>query len=397
MRGAAKALLSTLALTAALAAPASAGAAEATGNTTLVVSAGKAKVLAKRGIELSGVRGAATEGRETRLQVADGAIGDGAAQLANDGALRLVAGKGRARRVVRLTGLQTQLGPSSYLSANLRGKRRVVFDLEPRKDGTLSLDGLRGIASLHGARLVWRRATAKAIGKRLGATIPKGALGTVKVSAVGTATDTPKSGPLSSTELPLLARPASAIDVTAATVTWHVRSSWINYVATGAGTTAIEGAVPGPATPEDAHPCLDDAGGDPEPRVYGYTFPFANGWYDRSSGTAALYTGGGTHFSFPGHGIDLITRNPEIEINGGMSRAIFRLDGSGSTDYGNARAAIIDLSPTAAPVEGPPGTFTFAKEIKSYLSADGLSVFGGFYAPPSNHGFGCFSVSFQAG
>lgn len=398
MRGAAKALLPTLALMLALAVPATAGAAETTGNTTLVVSAGKAKALAKRGITLSGIRGASTEGRETRLQVSGGAIGDDGAHLSNDGALRLVAGEGRKRRVIRLTGLQTKLGPASFLSANLRGKRRVVFDLEPRKGGALSLDGLRGIASLHGARLVWRRATARAIGRRLGAAIPKGALGTVKVSAVGTATDTPKSGPLSTggDELPLLARPSSAIDVTGATVTWHVRSSWINYVDTGAGTTAIEGAVSGAAVPEDDHPCLDDAGGNPEPRVYSYTFPFANGWYDRPSGTAALYTSGGTHFSFPGHGIDLVTRNPEIEINGGSSRAIFRLDGSGSTSYGNARAAILDLSLTEAPAESPPGTFTFVNEIKGRLTADGLSVFGGFYAPPDNHGFGCFSVSFTA-
>ncbi|HWM62541.1 MAG TPA: HtaA domain-containing protein [Solirubrobacterales bacterium] len=395
MSRATKALLSTLALTATLAVPATAGAAETTGNTTLVVSAGKAKALAKRGIVLRGIRGASTEGRETRLQVSGGAIGDGAAQLANDGALRLVAGEDRARRVVRLTGLQTQLGPSSYLSANLRGKRRALFDLEPRKGGTLSLDGLRGIASLHGARLVWRRATARTIGRRLGAAIPRGTLGTVRVSAVGTATDTPKSGPLGSSELALLARPASAVEVTGATVTWHVRSSWINYVDTGAGTSAIEGAVPGAATPEDDHPCLDDAGGDPEPRVYSYTFPFANGWYDRPSGIGAIYAGGGTHFSFPGHGIDLVTRHPEIEINGGASRAIFRLNGGGSTDYGDARAALLDLSLTEAPVEGPAGTFTFANEIKGHLTADGLSVFGGFYAPPNNHGFGCFSVSFS--
>lgn len=395
MRSAARALL-TVALATALAAPSSAGAAGATGNTTLVVSAAKARVLAERGISFGGARGAVSEGRETRLQISGGTVGSDSAQLSNDGALRLVAGKGRARRVVRLTGLQTQLGPSSTLSAKLQGKRRTIFDLRA-KPGTLSFDGLRGIASLQSARLVWRRAAVNAIGNRLGIDIPKGALGTVRASAVATATDTPVSGPISTTELPLLARPASAVDVTGATVTWHVRSSWINYVATGAGTSAIEGAVPGPAVPESAHPCLDDAGGDTEPRVYAYTFPFANGWYDGASSTAAIFTGGATHFRFPGHGIDLITRSPEIEVNGGASRAIFRLDGAGSTAYGNARAAILDLSLPGAPIEGPAGTFTFADEVKGFLSADGLSVFGGFYAPPNNHGFGCFSVSFSTG
>jgi hypothetical protein len=395
MRGAARALLA-VALATALAAPAPAAAAEATGNTTLVVSAAKARVLAERGITLSGVRGAVSEGRETRLQISGGTVGSDSAQLSHQGALRLVAGEGGSRRVVRLSGLQTQLDPSSTLSARLKGKRRVIFDLEA-KPGTLSFDGLRGIASLHSARLVWRGAAARLIGKRLGAAIPRGAPGTVRTSAATTATGTPTSGPISTAELPLMARPASAIDVSGATVTWHVRSSWINYVATGAGTSAIEGAAPGPAVPESSHPCLDDEGGDTEPRAYAFTFPFANGWYDAASGTAAIYTTGGTHFRFPGHGIDLITRNPEIEVNGGASRAIFRLDGAGSTSYGNARAAILDLGLPGAPVEGPAGTFTFTDEIKGHLSADGLSIFGGFYAPPNNHGFGCFSVSFSTG
>ena len=153
--------------------------------------------------------------------------------------------------------------------------------------------------------------------------------------------------------------------------------------------------VPAAPSLENDHPCLDDAGGDPDPRVYSYTFPFAGGWFDKPSGLAAIYTGGGTHFSFPGHGIDLITRNPEIELNGTSSRAIFRLAGGGSTGYPNTRASILDLKLTAPPVEGPAGTYSFASPVKSYLTADGLSVFGGFYAPPNNHGFGCFSLSFN--
>jgi hypothetical protein len=375
--------------------PPDAGAA-ATGNTTLVVSAGQAKKLKQRGISFGGIRGALTEGRETRLQITGGSVGASEARLANDGALRLSAGQGRARRVIRLTGLETRIGPSSSLLGKLGagGRTRVLFDVLPNP-GAIALDGLRGTASLTGARLAWHKGIVRALRKRLGARLPAGALGRLRAgAAAATATGTPVSGPVSS-EPPRLARPASAVDLSAATVTWHVRSSWINYVASGAGTTAIEGAVPAAPTLESEHPCLDDAGGDSEPRVYSYTFPFANGWYDKPSGVAAIYTGGGTHFSFPGHGIDLITRNPEIELNGGASRAIFQLGGSGSTAYANARASILDLSLGAAPAEGPAGTYSFADEIKGHLTADGLSVFGGFYAPPSNHGFGCFSVSFS--
>jgi len=389
------ALLLALALLVLAAAPAAAGAA-ATGNTTLIVGAGKAKALQQRGIVFGGIRGALTEGREVRLQISGGSVGANGAELTNSGGLRLVAGEGRSRRVVRLTGLQTQLGAQSTLTGTLSGKSRVLFDLLP-KPGMLALDGLRGTAALNGARLRWRQSVARTISRRLGIELPKGAFGTVRVGAVATGTDTPVAGPISSSEPPRLARPAGAVDVTAATVTWHVRSSWINYVDSGNGTTAVDGAIPAAPSLEKDHPCLDDAGDDTQPRVYSYTFPFTEGWYDRPTGVGAIYTSGGTHFSYAGHGIDLIARNPEIELNGSASRAIFKLSGGGSTAYRDTRASILDLSLAEAPVEGPAGTFAFAKPIKSYLTADGLSIFGGFYSPPTNHGFGCFSVSFATG
>lgn len=391
------ALLASL-LTLALLSAALAGAAEtaATGNTTLVVSAGKAKKLDKRGISFGGIQGALSDGRETRLQIVGGTVGATAAQLLHSGGLRLIAGEGRERRVVRLTGLQTVLGAESTLRGKLKGKERVLFELAP-KPGALALDGLRGTASLGGANLFWDKAVARAISRRLGVDLPKGRFGTVRSSAVARGVDTPVSGPISN-EPPLLARPATAVNLTGATVTWWVRSSWINYVATGAGTSAIEGAVPGAAIAESGHPCLDDSGGETVPRVYDFSFPLVSGWYDPPTGIAAIYGSGGVHFSFPGHGIELTARNPEIELNGASSRAIFRLKGSGSTAYPDARAALLDLHPIGAPVEGPPGTFTYvASSLRGSLTPDGLKVFGGFYSPPTNHGFGCFAVSFSTG
>jgi hypothetical protein len=378
--------------------PATAAAAEtaATGNTTLVVSPGKAKKLEKRGVSFSGIGGALSDGREIRLQIVGGTVGAGEARLVHSGGLRLLAGEGRERRVVRLTGLETVLGAESTLRGKLKGKERALFELKA-KPGAPALDGLRGTASLGNTNLFWDRDAARAISKRLGVDLPKGRFGTVRSSAVARAADTPVSGPISN-EPPLLARPATAVNISGATVTWWVRSSWINYVATGAGTSAIEGAVPGAAIAESGHPCLDDSGGETVPRVYDFTFPFVSGWYDPPTGTSAIYGSGGVHFSFPGHGIELTARNPEIELNGTASRAIFRLKGSGSTAYPDARAALLDLHPLGAPVESPPGTFTYAaSSLRGSLTADGLKVFGGFYSPPSNHGFGCFAVSFSTG
>ncbi len=369
-------------------------AAEPVGSASLAVSPGKWRTLDKRGIELAGGGGADSEGRRTRLQVNGGEIADNRAQISIGGALKFAAGEGKQHRVARLSGLRVELGPKSTLSAKLGKRRLVLFDLKP-KSGPPAIDGAKKSAQLRGARLVWRGAAAKAIGKRLDANLPKGAFGNFTVLAATVLIGPPpQSGPISAAELPPLARPATAVNISAATVTWWVRSSWINYVASGAGTTAIEGAVPGAPIAESGHPCLDDAGGETKPRIYDYTFPFVNGWYDPPTGVTAIYGSGGVHFSFPGHGIDLSTRNPEIELNGAASRAIFRLRGSGATAYPDARAVMLDLNRNAAPVEGPPGTFAYAAPIRGSLTPDGLSVFGGFYQPPNNHGFGCFAVSF---
>jgi hypothetical protein len=400
MRRATPTLLGVLALVLALAAPASAGAAGPTGNATLTLSAAKARVLDERGVVVKGARGAESEGRQTRFQIGGGEIGANRASLALEGALRFAAGQGKARRVVRLSGLQVQLGAESALSARLNGgRRRVAFDLESPSGGP-AIDAAKGIAQLHGARLIWRGSVAKALGRRLEAGIPRGVLGRIRISAAtilvaGDGPDSPKSGPLGD-EPPLLARPASAVDVTGASLAWHVRDSWIRYTNSEVAPEALEGATAEAAIPESSHPCPDRPAGTSPTLVYSYDFPFSNGWYDPASGTAALYYLGGVRFSYPGHGIDLTARNPEIEINGGASRAILRMRGGGETPYPDKRAALLALATTGPPSEGPPSAFSFPAPIRGSLTTDGQAVFAGFYPPPNN-GFGCFSVSFTTG
>ena len=377
------------------AAPATAGAAEPTGNATLVISTAKARMLAERGITVEGARGAETRGRETRLQISGGAIGATVATLNTKGGLRFAAGDRRARRVTRLTDLVVELGSHSRLRAKLNGgKRRAVFELVPRPNG-LTTDASKGVAQLQGARLVWRRAAARALSQHLGVKIPRGALGRIRVSAatiLSTNPDSPKSGPLGD-EPPFLTRPASAIDVTSASLTWHVRDSWIRYVNTEMAPEATEGASAGIPISENNHPCPDRPAGTNPTLVYSYDFPFSNGWYDPTSGTAALYYLGGVRFSYPGHGIDLSARNPEIEINGGASRAIFRMRGSGETPYPDKRASLLGLATSGPPSEGPTSTFGFPSPVRGSLTSDGQAVFAGFYPPPNN-GFGCIDVSF---
>lgn len=393
--------LCALGLTLALAAPAPAGAAEPTGSTTLVLAAGKQKLLKKRGIAFGGARGVEVTGRESRLQIVGGQIGDTAAVFSHEGALRLTARKGRGghkgkgRRRVLLLDPRVELGPRSILSAKPNGKRRrAIFDLKAPA-GRLLLNPTAGTAQLLGARLVWRRSAARTLSRKLGAKLPRGRLGALRTRAAILLDGPPQPPGEIDTEPPLLARPASALDVTGGALTWHVRDSWVRYVGSEVA-EPIEGAVPEPAYPGNQHPCPDNPVPTNPTLVYSYELPFASGWYDPPTGTTALYYSGGVRFAYPSRGIDLTLRNPEIEIAGAASRAIFRLRGAGDTPYPDKRAAVMSLGVTAPPVEAPSGSFAFGDELKATLTPDGETVFGGFYAPPNN-GFGCFSVAFSTG
>ena len=79
--------------------------------------------------------------------------------------------------------------------------------------------------------------------------------------------------------------------------------------------------------------------------VYRFAYRPLAGWWDAASQTAALYFAGTVNFRFYAHGIDFDTKDPEIELNGAASRAIFRLGGRRSTPYGNKRGVLVDLAP----------------------------------------------------
>jgi hypothetical protein len=174
-----------------------------------------------------------------------------------------------------------------------------------------------------------------------------------------------------------------------------VRDSWIRYVNTQEPPQTLEGASAEAPIAENSHPCPNSPAGTNPTLAYSYDFPFANGWYDAASGSAALYYSGGVRFSFPAHGIDVTARSPEIEINGAASRAIFRLRGAAQTPYPDKRAALLSL-PASTPVAGLPNSFGFPGPLRGTLTAAGQKVFAGFYPPP-NDGFGCFSISFTTG
>lgn len=381
--------LLVLAALLALAVPATAGAAGPTGSTKLTVLPGKAKQLKKRGISLAGIGGARTSGRQSRLQIGSGRIGEGGAAVNHRGALRLRAGKGRTRRAVVLRQIRVQLGPAPRLTAKIggrRSKRRAVFDL---RGGRAAINGTAQTAQLLGARAVWRRAALRTVRRKLRAKVPAGALGTVQTRAA-VLLDQPHSEPVSD-PLALLPRPATAVDVSGPALTWHVRDSWVRYVGSEV-TEVLEGAAALPVYPGESHPCPDNPTKG-NPLAYSYALPFGQGWYDPVSGTAALSYAGGLRFAYPARAIDLTLRNPIIELNGPASRAIFSLRGSGATAYPDSRAAIMSLDTSRPLIGSTPGTLSTDGQIKATLNADGEKVFAGFYTG-ANAGFGCFELSF---
>jgi hypothetical protein len=204
----------------------------------------------------------------------------------------------------------------------------------------------------------------------------------------------PASGPLGS-EPPLLARPATAVDVSDVQVSWYPRDSWVRYLSSGPGPndgvffSGGAGGVDSTASPCPDRPVASDA-------MLPYTAHFTPrpSWYDVISGAAGVYGQGATTFRWQARGIDLTAADPEIEINGAASRAIFRFSGSGATAYPNQRATLLSLDTSAGPVVTNAGkTFTYSF-VRGRLTADGVNVFAGFYTPPTNDEFGCVSVSF---
>jgi hypothetical protein len=220
----------------------------------------------------------------------------------------------------------------------------------------------------------------------------------------------PSTAPITN-EPPLLARPATAVDVRASTVTWRVRDSFVQYL--NAGGKPNDGVNPlAPATADaPTQGCTSSGGVNPAQLAYPFQFPFTRGWYDPVSGTAALYFGGGVHFGFADHTIDLNAAEPEVELNGASSRAIFRFNGSGGTAVGNKREVLMNLATSAgaapkactadpgpaglpASVANPDGTTTYTFERIAGVIPDGAAntVFAGFYLPGDQ--FGWMTIAF---
>lgn len=207
--------------------------------------------------------------------------------------------------------------------------------------------------------------------------------------------EAPRSEPVSGEPAPL-PRPITAQTVANVSLKWYPRASWLGYVATGEGLTAAGGASAASSTvaPCPAQPGSNEGGGV-GPGVslpYEIDFTGAESWFDPASGTAAIDGTGSVAFRYRAHGINLTGSEPEVQINGASSQAVFRFSGSEGTPYPDQRVALLSLDASGRPAqEGNAYTYNL---MRGTLTPDGEKVFAGFYTAPGNNGFGCVSASF---
>ena len=286
-----------------LAAPGGAAAAPASGQATITLGSQSpaSKALRARGVQVGATAPARRKGSKVRIPVRRLAVGSSAtAELG--GSLRLST----RRRAVRLTALRITLKGRRITIAGKLGRKRVKA---LAATGSARLDKANGTAALGAVPLRLTRSGARAMAKRLRVRRPAaGVIGALTLAAAvkgaaGGVPDLPPpgggpgggAGGGDTGEPPPLARPATAVDLTSATIIWHPKGSFIRYIETGEGTTASAGATADPPEPDP-----EDPAGNPTPYVYNFHFPFSNGWYDGTSGTAGVYYGGAVNFSYQG-------------------------------------------------------------------------------------------------
>lgn len=385
--------------------------------TVLVGGNGKAaRAFKRKRVRVRAIKPASKRGVRLTLRVADIKVGRAAALRLRGGVRFKLRKRGVTARALRL-----RLTPKRVLVTARVGKRRVPLFVAKVGRGEAKINPI-GAAGLDSAKLRLTPRAARLLRKRLRTKrLPAGPLGVVAIDAIAReVADSPGTGPGGgtggtrpggggpagrvtcdpsafpppadpSTEPPVSATPPGAVTVSNLSIVWEPRESWIRYISSGEGICVFNGAIAGPKEIRD---------GTTTPLTYTFRFPAAVGWYHPGADTgtnaddrAGLRFTGGVGFSWSDHGIDFSTANPEIEIDGGNSRAIFRVNGGGVTAHPNQRQALIDLTWPVADTD--PSQHGYKFTIPATIpTAVGSSVFAGFYS--AGDPFGSVTVSFTA-
>lgn len=165
-----------------------------------------------------------------------------------------------------------------------------------------------------------------------------------------------------------LARPTTAVNVTAATLQWHVRESFVRYINGGQGMSVEGDATAG--TPQVIAPASI-------PLIYDYFFKFKAGWTDAASGQSRLLFTGRVNLRWNAHKINLAMTDPEIEIAGAGSRAIYCSANLATPGESLKRSVLVNLDSSG-------GT----SQMKGIVPKDAADdTFAGYYLPGDEFGW----------
>jgi hypothetical protein len=386
----------------------------AAGETKLRLDGPAANALREQGVRIAPIAPAGGGARRISLPAGAGLAGTTTTLLRHRGGIALTSADGGKARLIKLSLL---LGTRSLVEAELGGEEIDLFKV--LRGGVREIDPATGKVRLSGLRLKLTPGAARALGARLDldtlaprrfATLSTDLAGLTRGNSAGpgggpsspgggggaaksTACPLPSgAGPAPEDPLPVATRPPGATDITAAAIDWQVRDSFIRYIDTGEGTSVAGGATADP-------PVL--LPGTSKALSYGFQFPFAGGsWHDAGANpadpaddSALVRFGGAVRFHYSAHGIDLTTAEPEIELAGAKSRAIFTVTDSGKAPQ---RQVLINLDLSrAAAITVAGNSLTYERVPGAIPAGTAASTFAGFYAPGTE--FGCATVSFTSG
>lgn len=353
------------------------------GSIDVALSKDSRKDLRKAGVTV------AAEAGETRPRLRIGVSGGQVTKVAQaelEGGIVFASKPGKRERTAKARDLAAIIAPGrSQVTGRIGGAYMTVLVLRGTPENPF--DPLTGEVGFDGARASLTNRAVGALRDRLRSPRLRAELGTGAMRA------TLEPAPVTVDEAPVRPRPATAVDVTSAELTWRARTSWVDYLhAAGAqgGAVGKDGAVDGPA---EVIPPSNDA------RVYQWDFPFADGWYDPVSGEATVsFDGAVNYFKLVDpFDIDLDATAPEVELGGAEPRMISVLNGrEGNSDQQNRRAVVVDLDQDAVTPEvtGDGGGTTYTYDEIPGLSPAGTIAWpiAAFYQP--GDAWGSVSISF---
>jgi len=379
-----RALIATAAMAlAVLLAPPSSGAATGeAGSIRIELSKESRQDLRKAGVKVT--TGAGKAGR-LRIGVEGGQV-TSVAQATLSGTVAFTSKSGKRVRTAKARDLAAIIAPDrSQITGRVGGTQMTLVAL--RATPADPFDPLSGEVDFEGSRAALTKRAVDALRERLHAPRLRAKLGSAGMRAKL------DPAPIADDQAPVRPRPATAIDVTAAALTWRARTSWVDYLhAAGAlgGAIGKDGAIDGPA---EVIPPSNDA------RVYQWDFPFADGWYDPVSGQATVgFSGAVNYFKLiDPFNIDLDATAPEVELGGTEPRLISVLNGrEANSDQQNRRAVVVDLDQDAVT---PEVTTVAGETTYSYEAIPGTNPSGtitwpiaAFYQP--GDAWGSVSISF---